>query len=83
MLRVQVMGFIPESVDPEESGLVEPLGRVMVQLVGGGGAAKVNIDKVPGRLHLRLAIFACELLLLGSRASITRADASLAELCRR
>jgi len=25
---------------------VEPLGKIMKQLTGGGGAAKVNIDKV-------------------------------------
>ncbi|GIM09389.1 hypothetical protein Vretimale_13253, partial [Volvox reticuliferus] len=43
---LQTLGFIPKSVDPSEAGLVEPLGRVMSQLVGGGGAAKVNIDKV-------------------------------------
>ncbi|GLC71027.1 hypothetical protein PLESTF_001062300 [Pleodorina starrii] len=43
---LQTLGFIPPSVDPREAGLVEPLGRVMSQLVGGGGAAKVNIDKV-------------------------------------
>ncbi|EFJ53286.1 hypothetical protein VOLCADRAFT_115858 [Volvox carteri f. nagariensis] len=48
---LQTLGFIPPSVDPREAGLVEPLGRVMSQLVGGGGAAKVNIDKVTGDLE--------------------------------
>ncbi|KAG1657378.1 hypothetical protein FOA52_007577 [Chlamydomonas sp. UWO 241] len=43
---LQVMGFIPPDVDVTEGGLVEPLGKIMKQLVGGGGAAKVNIDKV-------------------------------------
>ena len=33
-------------VDPSAAGLVEPLGNIMKQLIGGGGAAKVNIDKV-------------------------------------
>ncbi|GIL59707.1 hypothetical protein Vafri_14435 [Volvox africanus] len=48
---LQTLGFIPKSVDPSEAGLVEPLGRVMSQLVGGGGAAKVNIDKVTADLE--------------------------------
>lgn len=36
------MGFIPPEVDVSEGGLVEPLGKIMSQLVGGGGAAKVR-----------------------------------------
>ncbi|GLI70240.1 hypothetical protein VaNZ11_015086 [Volvox africanus] len=48
---LQTLDFIPKSVDPSEAGLVEPLGRVMSQLVGGGGAAKVNIDKVTADLE--------------------------------
>ncbi|KAF5831971.1 hypothetical protein DUNSADRAFT_12335 [Dunaliella salina] len=43
---LQALGFIPKDVDPVAVGLVEPLGKVMKQLIGGGGAAKVNIDKV-------------------------------------
>eukprot|EP00200_Dunaliella_tertiolecta_P007083 CAMPEP_0202368102 /NCGR_PEP_ID=MMETSP1127-20130417/294_1 /ASSEMBLY_ACC=CAM_ASM_000462 /TAXON_ID=3047 /ORGANISM="Dunaliella tertiolecta, Strain CCMP1320" /LENGTH=1245 /DNA_ID=CAMNT_0048963455 /DNA_START=1 /DNA_END=3738 /DNA_ORIENTATION=+ len=43
---LQALGFIPKDVDPTEAGLVEPLGKIMKQLTGGGGAAKVNIDKV-------------------------------------
>ncbi len=45
-LDLQTLGFIPPEVDTQQAGLVEPLGRVMSQLVGGGGASKVNIDKV-------------------------------------
>lgn len=41
----------PFQVDPNEAGLVEPLGKIMSQLVGGGGAAKVNIDKVTDELN--------------------------------
>jgi len=37
-------------VDPSQAGLVEPLGKIMKQLTGGGGAAKVNIDKVVDEL---------------------------------
>ncbi|KXZ45805.1 hypothetical protein GPECTOR_50g599 [Gonium pectorale] len=48
---LQTLGFIPPEVDTRAAGLVEPLGRVMVQLVGGGGAAKVNIDKVTADLE--------------------------------
>eukprot|EP00198_Chlamydomonas_reinhardtii_P007169 XP_001696505.1 predicted protein [Chlamydomonas reinhardtii] len=48
---LQTLGFIPPEVDTQEAGLVEPLGRVMVQLVGGGGASKVNIDKVMADLE--------------------------------
>ncbi|KAG2445378.1 hypothetical protein HYH02_008842, partial [Chlamydomonas schloesseri] len=50
-LDLQTLGFIPPEVDTQEAGLVEPLGRVMVQLVGGGGASKVNIDKVMSDLE--------------------------------
>lgn len=42
---------LPIQVDPNEAGLVEPLGKIMSQLVGGGGAAKVNIDKVTDELN--------------------------------
>lgn len=40
------MRFLLTQVDPSAAGLVEPLGNIMKQLIGGGGAAKVNIDKV-------------------------------------
>lgn len=39
-------GFMPAELDVRSSGLVEPLGGILSQLIGGGGAAKVNIDKV-------------------------------------
>lgn len=45
-LDLQRLGFIPADVDTQRAGLVEPLGRILKQLTGGGGAAKVNIDKV-------------------------------------
>jgi aarF domain-containing kinase len=49
---LQALGFIPEDAgDPAEMGLVEPLGRVLAQLSGGGGAAKVNVDAVLGELE--------------------------------
>lgn len=38
-------------IDPLQAGLVDPLGRIMSQLIGGGGAAKVNIDKVVDDLN--------------------------------
>ena len=37
-------------MDPRQVGLVDGLAVIMVQLVGGGGAAKVNIDKVTDEL---------------------------------
>ncbi|GAX81708.1 hypothetical protein CEUSTIGMA_g9136.t1 [Chlamydomonas eustigma] len=43
---LQRLGFIPLSVDVKQGDLIPRLGSVMSQLVGGGGAAKVNIDKV-------------------------------------
>ncbi|GFR43298.1 hypothetical protein Agub_g4364, partial [Astrephomene gubernaculifera] len=48
---LQTLGFIPPHVDPRQAELVEPLGRVMGQLSGGGGATRVNIDKVMGDLQ--------------------------------
>ncbi|KAG2502091.1 hypothetical protein HYH03_000583 [Edaphochlamys debaryana] len=48
---LQTLGFIPPEVNPRQAGLVEPLGRVMEQLTGGGGASKVNIDKVMADLE--------------------------------
>lgn len=48
---LQVLGFIPPGIDTRQAGLVEPLGRIMSQLTGGGGAAKVNIDKVMADLE--------------------------------
>ncbi|KAJ9519495.1 hypothetical protein QJQ45_000680 [Haematococcus lacustris] len=48
---LQRLGFIAPGVDASEVGLVEPLGLIMGQLVSGGGAAKVNIDKVVGELE--------------------------------
>lgn len=46
------LGFIPEDApDPRTSGLAEPLGRVLEQLVVGGGAAKVNVDGVLAELN--------------------------------
>lgn len=41
------LGFIPEGApDPLESGLVEPLSRILKQLSKGGGAKEINIDEV-------------------------------------
>jgi len=37
-------------VDPTQAGLVDGLAVIMAQLVGGGGAAKVNIDKITDEL---------------------------------
>jgi aarF domain-containing kinase len=49
---LQTLGFIPEDAgDPAELGLVEPLGRVLSQLSGGGGAAKLNVDAVLAELE--------------------------------
>jgi tyrosine-protein phosphatase YwqE len=42
-----VLGFIPEGSDPEKtSAVVEPLSRVLGQLVQGGGAKYVNLAQV-------------------------------------
>lgn len=36
---------VPGTVgDPVAMGMAEPLGRILIQLSGGGGATKVNID---------------------------------------
>ncbi|GAX76281.1 hypothetical protein CEUSTIGMA_g3726.t1 [Chlamydomonas eustigma] len=43
---LQRLGFIPLAVDVKQGDLIPRLGCVMSQLIGGGGAAKVNIDKV-------------------------------------
>ena len=49
---LQTLGFIPEDAgDPVELGLVEPLGSILSQLSGGGGATKLNIDAVMGELE--------------------------------
>ncbi|MEW5303771.1 MAG: hypothetical protein WDW36_006430 [Sanguina aurantia] len=51
-LDLKTLGFVPpESGDPREIGLVEPLSNILKQLLGGGGAAKVNIDKVASELE--------------------------------
>jgi hypothetical protein len=43
---LQTLGFIPaDAGDPATLGLVEPLGRILAQLSGGGGATKLNIDR--------------------------------------
>jgi aarF domain-containing kinase len=45
------LGFIPaDAPSPRTSGLAEPLGRILEQLVAGGGAAKVNIEGVLAEL---------------------------------
>ena len=42
-----MLGFIPLNLDiDKETGLVQQLSVILKQLVGGGGAAKINIDKV-------------------------------------
>ena len=46
-------------VDPSAAGLVEPLGNIMKQLIGGGGAAKVNIDKVSKMMMTTAPPFTC------------------------
>ena len=46
-------------VDPSAAGLVEPLGNIMKQLIGGGGAAKVNIDKVSKMMITTAPPFTC------------------------
>ncbi|KAF8071031.1 aarF domain-containing protein kinase [Scenedesmus sp. PABB004] len=49
---LQTLGFIPaDAGDPVALGMAEPLGRILVQLSGGGGAAKVNIDAVMGEVE--------------------------------
>lgn len=41
------LGFIPEGApDPLQSGLVEPLSRILKQLSQGGGAKEINIEEV-------------------------------------
>jgi hypothetical protein len=42
---LQTLGFIPaDAGDPVAMGMAEPLGKILVQLSGGGGATKLNID---------------------------------------
>jgi hypothetical protein len=41
------LGFVPSwAPSPRESGLADPLGRILSQLAAGGGAAKINVDSV-------------------------------------
>lgn len=41
------LGFVPPwAPSPRESGLADPLGRILSQLAAGGGAAKINVDSV-------------------------------------
>lgn len=41
------LGFIPEGAPrPEDSGLVQPLSKILRQLSQGGGAKAINIDEV-------------------------------------
>jgi aarF domain-containing kinase len=44
------LGFVPPGMDDAESiaSVVEPLSKVLGQLVKGGGAAKLNINQVSG-----------------------------------
>ena len=42
--------YLCSQVDPTQAGLVDGLAVIMAQLVGGGGAAKVNIDKITDEL---------------------------------
>ncbi len=37
-------------MDARQVGLVEPLGKIMAQIVSGGGAASVNIDVITQQL---------------------------------
>jgi aarF domain-containing kinase len=49
---LQTLGFIPyEAGDPVALGIVPPLGRILSQLSGGGGATKLNIDAVMAELE--------------------------------
>eukprot|EP00879_Flechtneria_rotunda_P002659 GHRR01002863.1.p1 GENE.GHRR01002863.1~~GHRR01002863.1.p1 ORF type:complete len:1118 (+),score=442.23 GHRR01002863.1:702-4055(+) len=49
---LQTLGFIPPEVgDPVALGIAGPLGRILVQLSGGGGATKLNIDAVMSELE--------------------------------
>ncbi|KAF6265823.1 hypothetical protein COO60DRAFT_1633263 [Scenedesmus sp. NREL 46B-D3] len=49
---LQTLGFIPaDAGDPVAMGMAQPLGNILVQLSGGGGAAKLNIDAVMGELE--------------------------------
>eukprot|EP00775_Hariotina_reticulata_P007498 gene7498-7708_t len=49
---LQTLGFIPaDAGDPVAMGMAEPLGRILVQLSGGGGATKLNIDAVMAELE--------------------------------
>lgn len=45
---LQNLGFIPEDVGDEVlQEMAGPLGRILSQLSGGGGATKLNIDAGP------------------------------------
>lgn len=67
---LQRLGFIPEDVGDEVlQEMSGPLGRILVQLSGGGGATKLNIDAGEGPLGRPLCrgarsqdngMFACE-----------------------
>lgn len=42
---LQTLGFIPaDAGDPVAMGMAPALGKILVQLSGGGGASKLNID---------------------------------------
>lgn len=42
---LQTLGFVPaDAGDPVAMGMAEPLGNILIQLSGGGGATKLNID---------------------------------------
>ncbi|KAK9823974.1 hypothetical protein WJX72_006718 [[Myrmecia] bisecta] len=50
-LDLQKLGFMPPgSPDPIAAGLVAPLGAILSQLVGGGGARNINLDVVTAQL---------------------------------
>eukprot|EP00878_Enallax_costatus_P013271 GHUV01013874.1.p1 GENE.GHUV01013874.1~~GHUV01013874.1.p1 ORF type:complete len:1255 (+),score=498.10 GHUV01013874.1:389-4153(+) len=49
---LQTLGFIPaDAGDPVAMGMAEPLGKILIQLSGGGGATKLNIDAVMSELE--------------------------------
>lgn len=48
----QRLGFIPEDLPAKDkAAIAKPLGSILAQLSGGGGAAKVNIDVVTQQLE--------------------------------
>lgn len=52
------LGFVaPNAPSLRESGLIEPLGRILEQLSGGGGAAKVNVERILNDLNALTANF--------------------------